>query len=90
MKTCQVCVLGSSWSGLAAFEVFCVLGRTFAAALGDGRVLSSYSHCVMDRGRRHQVISRGLSSIFMLSSLKWKIKADPIAKYLPGRLLVVL
>lgn len=59
--------------------------------LVDRRVYRSYSHCVMSRGKRRWVVSRGLSGILTLSSLlKCKIPADLMAKYLSGRVHAVL
>ena len=62
-----------------------MLERTFQLMLVDRRVYCSYSHCVMSRGKRYWVVSRGLSGILMLSCLlKCEILTDLVAKYLSG------
>lgn len=59
--------------------------------LVDRRVYCSYSHCVMSRGKRYWVVSRGVSGISTLSCLlKCKIVADLVAKHLSGRVHAVL
>jgi len=62
-------------------EVLRVLGRAFPLTLVDRRVHCSCSHCVMSRGKRYWVFSRGLPGILTLSCLlKCKILADLVAK----------